>query len=442
MKRIVMPIAFVILFIGLTSYVLAQGCTDTDSGKNYYTKGILNSQYTDTYPPTKEDLCLNEIKSGQEVLFPPGATNENTLLEYYCQEFENGDYLVEYYNCPDGCKDGACLKTEPSCGNHKCEDPEVGLPCESQWGPKCIYCPEDCDHCVETDNGDIYTQGSVTYNWQENILDICFKDSRELSRPELYNTLSESYCAEERGINTGGAGSKTVECEFGCENGACLRTEVSYPSCVDSDSGINPEVQGTTKYLKIAKVDQCVDATRGLVRECTGKDCRLYEYYCNEGNQGLTPDQPITFNSVICPIGCKDGSCIECQGCLKDNKCYETGVVLGTEYCNKDRVFQTLKGVGANCLEDYECKINRCYNGVCRPECDGCFEENKCLPYGTRTSNQFCDIKGTMQDLKDEQIECRNSYECKSNLCVDNECIEPGIFTRIIQWFRKLFGAD
>ncbi|MBI2138179.1 hypothetical protein HYU13_01195 [Candidatus Woesearchaeota archaeon] len=156
-----------------------------------------------------------------------------------------------------------------SCGNHICENFESGLPCEPQWGPDCVYCAEDCDYCTDTDpEVDIFTKGIVIFNWNEKIEDVCTKDTEiGRSRNDLTNNLGEAFCAGDRGPNTGGAGGKSIECEFGCEDGACLRSKPYFPLCIDTESGKNTEVQGTTKFHEFESRDACIDATRGSVRE-------------------------------------------------------------------------------------------------------------------------------------------------------------------------------
>ena len=71
-------------------------CTDSDGGKNYDVKGI---QTVSTY--TYEDSC---------------GADGITLEERYCDQFW-GATTKEFYLCPNGCSDGACLPapTPPGC---------------------------------------------------------------------------------------------------------------------------------------------------------------------------------------------------------------------------------------------------------------------------------------------------------------------------------------
>jgi len=70
---------------------LSVKCTDSDGGKNYYTKGyIIHSDGTKEY-----DKC-DTWNQGYE----------NYVIEYYCTS--NGRSRQINYHCPYGCSDGAC----------------------------------------------------------------------------------------------------------------------------------------------------------------------------------------------------------------------------------------------------------------------------------------------------------------------------------------------
>ena len=72
--------------------------------------------------------------------------------------------------------------------------------------------------------------------------------------------------------------------------------------------------------------------------------------------------------------------------------------------------------------------------------CSGCLIDETCYNVGYREADEYCN---NMQE-KVSQVEagsvCDNSFECKSNLCIDSECISEGFFKRIMSWFKRLFG--
>ncbi len=67
-------------------------CTDSDGGKSYYVKG---------YGRDNSDFNYNVYDSCH-------PTIPNMLAEQYCKN--DGHLGLEWYTCPYGCKDGACVK--------------------------------------------------------------------------------------------------------------------------------------------------------------------------------------------------------------------------------------------------------------------------------------------------------------------------------------------
>ena len=69
----------------------------------------------------------------------------------------------------------------------------------------------------------------------------------------------------------------------------------------------------------------------------------------------------------------------------------------------------------------------------------GCILKNKCVPIGYRTFDSYCDISGSLLEYELEAEVCYNNFECKGNLCIDDECIQSGFFKKIIEWFKRIF---
>ena len=71
--------------------ILKRSCTDSDGGKEPGVAGVA------------------EVKSLASVKFQEFADtckNQRIVLEHYCDDYK---HLRETINCPNGCKDGACL---------------------------------------------------------------------------------------------------------------------------------------------------------------------------------------------------------------------------------------------------------------------------------------------------------------------------------------------
>jgi len=75
--------------------------------------------------------------------------------------------------------------------------------------------------------------------------------------------------------------------------------------------------------------------------------------------------------------------------------------------------------------------------------CNGCVFENKCYYYGFRKEGKFCSDSDS-QFIKQKQADssCENSFECSSNVCVSSQCVSEGLLQKILNWFKRLFGAD
>jgi len=90
-----------------------------------------------------------------------------------------------------------------------------------------------------------------------------------------------------------------------------------------------------------------------------------------------------------------------------------------------------------------------CPDGYCKEQCEitagadecdfGCFYQDKCFPYGMRVSDLYCDSSNGMKTQLKSKGVCENNFECKSNICVDGECVSAGLMRKFLNWFRKLF---
>ncbi len=88
-----------------------------------------------------------------------------------------------------------------------------------------------------------------------------------------------------------------------------------------------------------------------------------------------------------------------------------------------------------------------CPDGVCRKECSvtteckfGCLYVESCLPIGTRVEGKYCTINRNLENQLETEESCENNFECKSNVCVDGECISGSLLKKIINWFKRLFS--
>lgn len=74
--------------------------------------------------------------------------------------------------------------------------------------------------------------------------------------------------------------------------------------------------------------------------------------------------------------------------------------------------------------------------------CDGCVLGNKCVFVGYRSNEKYCELTGEFKLQKEADSSCENNFECSSNLCIANECVNQGLWRRILNFFRRLFGGE
>ena len=64
-----------------------------------------------------------------------------------------------------------------------------------------------------------------------------------------------------------------------------------------------------------------------------------------------------------------------------------------------------------------------------------------CEEIGLRKEKKYCSDTGVYLDQKTGEEYCDNHFECKSNVCVSGECISESLIKKILNWFKRLFGA-
>jgi hypothetical protein len=108
------------------------------------------------------------------------------------------------------------------------------------------------------------------------------------------------------------------------------------------------------------------------------------------------------------------------------------GIHLSEGYCSN----------GGYKKEVYDCSLDGrvCDDGACVVE-DVPRSENYCGSVGVRTNGRYCSVDNVLVEQKGKEVSCENSFECGSNLCVDDKCVEKGFFQRIIDFFKRLFGG-
>ncbi len=208
-------------------------------------------------------------------------------------------------------------------------------------------------------------------------------------------------------------------------------------------------------------------------------DIYLYELQCLD--KGVIPKIPEENNCEtgdgICSDGCNynnDKDCPEPDQCSIDSDCDDnndstkdvcsgspkkcsntkiTECVTGDNYCPPNCKYENDKdcpeldqcSIDSDCDDNNACTIDKC-SGTPKKcfnqrNSGGCDLNGNCVPVGTKTKSNYCSLNNSFKDQKPKESSCNNNYECSSNICIDNNCIEPGFIQKIINWFKKLFGG-
>lgn len=215
-------------------------CTDSDSGKAYYTKGTtIGMSYPSGTITNETDFCSSDL----------------ILHEFSCYYNITTNIVVETeWNCPYGCQDGACI-----------QEPQIT--------------------CTDSDGENYYILGYVTYvvnGISETFYDNCI----------YWNTTdpkSNGYL-EERVCRDGKYDTVAYSCPNGCNNGVCIcpancsctNTAMECLAnqtvgCYDSDGRVNPYVGGSCTDSRGIFYDGCLtqDGTKS-----EGSGAYVYETFC------------------------------------------------------------------------------------------------------------------------------------------------------------------
>jgi hypothetical protein len=113
----------------------SSGCTDSDGGKNYYTKGTIVA--SNLNPPTNTDYCIKDREPNAPI------EEQHWLIEYYCSSENTGSY--QSYGCPTlDCNDGACVECSSDLDCPELSCPEGSLVHELCVEGQCVLkaqCP-------------------------------------------------------------------------------------------------------------------------------------------------------------------------------------------------------------------------------------------------------------------------------------------------------------
>jgi hypothetical protein len=425
-------------------------CRDTDGGRNYYVKGNTREWHWNrfemgmlgsgtgslsdeciksaidktfegwnviekvtrgnrTYTTYEKDGVIKTVASMLEE-----ETKEGFLKEGYCEMVgEYSKYKYEEYECPNGCVDGACIRDD-------------GCPNVIGWRIENIKCL--------VDSGCNYD--SSTYNYYDSAEE-CIKGLGKVEYPVLEPLAVPDICSD-----------LLIEEDIAGYN----YRETKY-------SRMGPDVY-SEDGKQIGSTKCCIAYYKKSVISLTSS----VAYVCPYDNRKDTENSiPWITKEDIYELGEYNSQTIywmrhgDNEALLWTNN---NNILLVADEGGKipgDIVEAYLEkhnsDLGDVDVEIIEVTLEATQESeptgepIHIPEekmfysCDGCELEGKCYPMGYRKEGQYCSEDYEFIE-QSKAGTCDNNFECKSNVCISDECVKEGLIKRIIKWFKKLFGAE
>lgn len=127
-----------------------------------------------------------------------------------------------------------------------------------------------------------------------------------------------------------------------------------------------------------------------------------------------------------------------CSNQCKDNKCGIKILTL-TDSCYNEKIDnlwsdEILYNLNEK-VKAIETPISK-ETIICK---DSCYNQEKCINFGTRIKNTYCDSSGSLIRQFNGGSICDYNYMCESDNCLQGKCTKVNIFEKIINFFENLF---
>ena len=347
--------------------------TSTTNGTNRFSVKCLNNVFTIQNAPTTSYVnawCCSNAQTTTTANVPK-ATSNCTLITYSnwsACSLNRTQTRTVVSKSPAGCTGGITPVTTQNC---VCAGP--GMRADIYGGGQCcerlILQGSICNaqtttttaptttnitttttyHCIDSDGGKNYYVKGTTTKGIQNETDVCYKDTPTgAGDSSRINAMYEYFCDNSLGYDV--FTQAYYVCPYGCSNGACINST----PCTDSDGGFNSTVKGNTKgtwgsaggivYQDGKTYPQ--GAYVNFTDYCYG-NTSVNEFTCFN-NSGKSQ---VTFGTINCPYGCKDGACVSV--CSESSRCVNaTTMLYTTKTCKQTQI---------------TCCGGHCLNGACVP---------------------------------------------------------------------------
>jgi hypothetical protein len=222
--------------VNVTNDTSKYSCIDTDSGVDYYTKGIV-TRNTPSQPSSYHDWCTNGV-----------------LKEFSC---DGKTHNFTFFTCPNGCTDDkrACVKAKPGTN---CTDSDRLAYIDGVYGGGATY----------------YVKGKVTApNLGGLKEDYCINNTH----------LTEYLCTDSKNGK-----SLITLCRTGCKDSACINGKY----CNDGEDGINISNPSYVKvhipgsrFWSTTTGDKCINETQLSEVFCENETIAERKITCPTGTE-------------------------------------------------------------------------------------------------------------------------------------------------------------